>query len=222
MLQSRRRSFPAPTDITEDQGPDEGGIDSESKVFDHELIACSTHHQQGDRPVGNPCGLLLPELRPGRLQPQDLEHRTPYPPPGSYPVGEFIPIPPPEMRITGQPRLLGETRSARRRLNQERANTVRPGQVLDDSSDEDEIPALELCPTSAPRRSPSQINLPRATVGQGTLAPFEVVPCPICYEDIVHGDIIMMLGCNHRFHEGCLMLWLERKETCPDCRRIVI
>ncbi|KAI0546613.1 cadmium resistance transporter [Xylaria curta] len=49
-----------------------------------------------------------------------------------------------------------------------------------------------------------------------------VVSCPICYEDIVYGDAIMMLGCNHRFHEGCLMPWLERTGACPDCRRTVV
>lgn len=44
--------------------------------------------------------------------------------------------------------------------------------------------------------------------------------CPICFDVITHeGKKTMHPICHHRFHSDCLSSWLERKATCPVCRR---
>lgn len=42
--------------------------------------------------------------------------------------------------------------------------------------------------------------------------------CSICLEDCVPGDTDYALQCNHAFHLNCIMLHLERKLNCPNCR----
>ncbi|KAL9816506.1 putative transcription factor C2H2 family [Arabidopsis thaliana] len=49
----------------------------------------------------------------------------------------------------------------------------------------------------------------------------ETEPCSICLESLVSGpkprDVTRMT-CSHVFHNGCLLEWLKRKNTCPLCR----
>ncbi|CAA0393564.1 unnamed protein product [Arabidopsis thaliana] len=49
----------------------------------------------------------------------------------------------------------------------------------------------------------------------------ETEPCSICLESLVSGpkprDVTRMT-CSHVFHNGCLLEWLNRKNTCPLCR----
>jgi hypothetical protein len=42
--------------------------------------------------------------------------------------------------------------------------------------------------------------------------------CTICIGEIVEGDKIGALPCNHRFHVTCLKEWLRRKNVCPLCQ----
>ncbi|CAN8246765.1 unnamed protein product [Cochlearia groenlandica] len=44
--------------------------------------------------------------------------------------------------------------------------------------------------------------------------------CAICIEDYSIGDKLRILPCHHKFHAGCVDLWLgQRKSFCPVCKR---
>lgn len=47
--------------------------------------------------------------------------------------------------------------------------------------------------------------------------------CNICLLEYEVGDIVVWSrrphGCHHVFHEDCLLDWLQRKPTCPNCRQ---
>lgn len=42
--------------------------------------------------------------------------------------------------------------------------------------------------------------------------------CVICAELFTHSDEVYVTSCGHMFHHTCLMQWLERSKTCPQCR----
>ena len=43
--------------------------------------------------------------------------------------------------------------------------------------------------------------------------------CPICLGSISTQDnAVMMPGCSHVFHEGCVDKWVNLHSTCPYCR----
>ena len=43
--------------------------------------------------------------------------------------------------------------------------------------------------------------------------------CPICLVDYRDGDELRVLGCQHVFHSGCALNWLEINNACPICQR---
>ena len=43
--------------------------------------------------------------------------------------------------------------------------------------------------------------------------------CIICFEKM--GDIECKLNCNHTYHYNCIKEWVEKKNTCPECRSLV-
>eukprot|EP00803_Ostreobium_quekettii_P003843 evm.model.scf_694.6 EVM.evm.TU.scf_694.6 scf_694:65624-66977(+) len=46
------------------------------------------------------------------------------------------------------------------------------------------------------------------------------VLCAICYDGIVEGDRVRALPCCHKYHDQCIVPWLEKKgrrSTCPEC-----
>ena len=42
--------------------------------------------------------------------------------------------------------------------------------------------------------------------------------CPICLGDFEKGVDTCSIGCSHHFHYDCLVLWVEKKPSCPICR----
>jgi hypothetical protein len=42
--------------------------------------------------------------------------------------------------------------------------------------------------------------------------------CGVCLENLAVGDALMVMPCEHRFHEGCLVRWLALSGVCPCCR----
>ena len=54
----------------------------------------------------------------------------------------------------------------------------------------------------------------------------EMGQCAICCEAIQSGQQILVLNCSdtamHTFHEQCVGVWLEKKDSCPVCRAKVI
>ena len=48
--------------------------------------------------------------------------------------------------------------------------------------------------------------------------------CNICLQEYQVGDIVVWSrrpdGCHHAFHEDCLLDWLSRKPSCPNCRQV--
>ncbi len=45
--------------------------------------------------------------------------------------------------------------------------------------------------------------------------------CAVCLEDFYTSDPVTKLECEHVFHQRCCREWVERKNTCPLCRKDV-
>ena len=46
--------------------------------------------------------------------------------------------------------------------------------------------------------------------------------CSICLENYKKDDMIIILSCNHNFHEPCLKEWTKNNNSCPHCRENII
>jgi hypothetical protein len=42
--------------------------------------------------------------------------------------------------------------------------------------------------------------------------------CSVCSDGFRKGEKIRKLPCKHIFHDKCIMPWLEKNSTCPNCR----
>ncbi|CAB3233839.1 unnamed protein product [Arctia plantaginis] len=47
------------------------------------------------------------------------------------------------------------------------------------------------------------------------------VLCTICSDHVNKNENIFVTKCGHLFHDHCLVQWLERSKTCPQCRNKV-
>jgi E3 ubiquitin-protein ligase RNF115/126 len=80
---------------------------------------------------------------------------------------------------------------------------------------------MEQHPTSnAPGpASPDAIAaLPKINLNETILGPEGKGECSVCMDDVHIGDEVVMLPCNHWFHEACAGAWLGEHNTCPICR----
>lgn len=41
--------------------------------------------------------------------------------------------------------------------------------------------------------------------------------CAVCLTEFSQGDVLRRLPCCHKFHKGCIDIWLTRSRTCPLC-----
>lgn len=46
----------------------------------------------------------------------------------------------------------------------------------------------------------------------------DLSPCCVCLELLTNKSPVVALQCSHRFHEGCILDWFQRKRECPVCR----
>ncbi|XP_024884185.1 E3 ubiquitin-protein ligase TRAIP-like [Temnothorax curvispinosus] len=44
------------------------------------------------------------------------------------------------------------------------------------------------------------------------------IVCVICSDLLAPSDDVFQTPCGHIFHFACLIQWLERSKTCPQCR----
>jgi len=44
------------------------------------------------------------------------------------------------------------------------------------------------------------------------------VPCAICQDEYKENEEVVCLPCGHKYHQGCVVPWLQRHCTCPVCR----
>ncbi|CAD7001141.1 unnamed protein product, partial [Ceratitis capitata] len=51
----------------------------------------------------------------------------------------------------------------------------------------------------------------------GENLPPQANSCVICCEIFGDKDEILVTVCSHRFHKSCLLNWLKRNSTCPQC-----
>ncbi|MCD7461043.1 RING finger protein 24 [Datura stramonium] len=45
--------------------------------------------------------------------------------------------------------------------------------------------------------------------------------CCICLDEYSEGEEIAKIDCGHLYHVGCIREWINRKDTCPICKRRV-
>ncbi|KAK7856948.1 e3 ubiquitin-protein ligase ring1-like [Quercus suber] len=42
--------------------------------------------------------------------------------------------------------------------------------------------------------------------------------CSVCLEGPQAGDKLIRMNCSHIYHQSCLLPWLQKHNTCPNCR----
>jgi hypothetical protein len=42
--------------------------------------------------------------------------------------------------------------------------------------------------------------------------------CPVCLLLFDVDEEVVLMPCKHRFHEGCIIPWLQKTNSCPVCR----
>ncbi|KAM0844039.1 hypothetical protein ACQ4PT_057320 [Festuca glaucescens] len=71
--------------------------------------------------------------------------------------------------------------------------------------------------TSKPPASNSAVQaLPSAVVIPGEEGEGE--ECAVCKDGVAAGERVKRMPCSHRYHEECIVPWLEVRNSCPLCR----
>jgi len=72
-----------------------------------------------------------------------------------------------------------------------------------------------VCPTAEPRNGGSYYGSISSTIDDSS--------CPICLEDYCGDQLVVSSNrCKHIFHKECVLEWLEKRETCPCCRILLV
>lgn len=80
---------------------------------------------------------------------------------------------------------------------------------------------MEQHPTSnapGPASEEAIAAIPKKKIDEKMLGPEGKAECSVCMDDVVLDEEVMLLPCNHWFHEACVKAWLGEHNTCPICR----
>ncbi|KAH6699507.1 hypothetical protein EV126DRAFT_342175 [Verticillium dahliae] len=78
---------------------------------------------------------------------------------------------------------------------------------------------LDSANNAAPPASTDAISrLERRKVGCDMPGPSSMEDCTVCLEKMANGEDVVLLPCEHQFHELCGVDWLKRRNRCPNCR----
>lgn len=83
-------------------------------------------------------------------------------------------------------------------------------------------PGLDLLLEYLAETDPSrQGTLPakmEAVAALPTVKVSEAATCPVCLDEFTAGGEAKEMPCKHRFHDVCILPWLEAHSSCPVCR----
>lgn len=83
-------------------------------------------------------------------------------------------------------------------------------------------PGLDLLLEYLAETDPSQQGTPpakkEAVAAMRTVQIREAATCPVCLDEFEAGDEAREMPCKHRFHDKCIVPWLEMHSSCPVCR----
>lgn len=75
--------------------------------------------------------------------------------------------------------------------------------------------------SNAPGPAPADAisSLPKKALDEKMLGPEGRGECSVCMDDVFVNTEVVVLPCNHWFHEACATAWLSEHNTCPICRK---
>lgn len=83
-------------------------------------------------------------------------------------------------------------------------------------------PGLDLLLQHMAENDPSRYGTPpaqkEAVKAMPTVVIEQYLECPVCLEEFKIGGDAKEMPCKHKFHEGCIVPWLEAHSSCPLCR----
>jgi E3 ubiquitin-protein ligase RNF115/126 len=83
-------------------------------------------------------------------------------------------------------------------------------------------PGLDLLLEYLAETDPSRQGTPpakkEAVAALPTVRACESFTCPVCLEEVAAGGEAREMPCKHRFHDPCIVPWLEMHSSCPVCR----
>ncbi|KAG1338231.1 E3 ubiquitin-protein ligase SIRP1 [Cocos nucifera] len=83
-------------------------------------------------------------------------------------------------------------------------------------------PGLDLLLQHLAENDPNRYGTPPAQKEAVNALPTvkieENMGCSVCLEDVAIGTEVKEMPCKHKFHNGCILPWLELHSSCPVCR----
>ncbi|RLN43506.1 protein binding protein [Panicum miliaceum] len=83
-------------------------------------------------------------------------------------------------------------------------------------------PGLDLLLEYLAETDPSRQGTPparkEAIAALLTVRAREAFTCPVCLDEVAVGGEAREMPCKHRFHDPCIVPWLEMHSSCPVCR----
>ncbi|MCL7050603.1 hypothetical protein MKW94_013625 [Papaver nudicaule] len=83
-------------------------------------------------------------------------------------------------------------------------------------------PGLELLLQHLAENDPNRYGTPpakkEAVEAMPTVTIGESLQCSVCLEEFEIGSEAKEMPCKHKFHDGCIVPWLELHSSCPVCR----